>query len=453
MKKVLIVDDEELIRETLKRIFREEGYFIETAINGSDAIQKFNDTKFDVVLLDINLPDINGLKVLEKLKEIEPDILVIMITGYASVEDAVKAMKIGAYDYMEKPLKKATVKLVVKLAIETQILKKEVKQLQQIKDIEFIGESKYIKNLLLQVNEIAKHSSSTVLITGESGTGKELIARSIHLLSDRKDKPFTAINCAAIPSNLLESELFGHEKGSFTGAFNRKIGYIEESNMGTLFLDEIGDMELHMQSKLLRFLEDKSFRRVGGNKDINIDIRIIAATNKDLKQLIHEGKFREDLYYRLNVFPLYIPPLRERKEDIIPLIKYFINQFNIQFNKNIKKIDDNVIERLKNYEWRGNVRELRNIIERIVLLNYENEIRVSHLPPEFKEPFPMTSFDFDNINIPDSGISIKEIETMLNVALIKKALKKSKGNISKASKLLNIPRETLRDRMKKFNIQ
>ncbi len=452
MANILIIDDEELIRETLKRILKTSGYKVETANTGSNAIKKFLEEKFDVVLLDINLPDINGLKVLEKLKEIEPDVLVIMITGYASIENAVKAIKIGAYDYMEKPLKKATVKLIVKLALETQILKKEVKQLQKIKEIEFIGESNQIKNILNQVNEIAKHSEATVLITGESGTGKELIARSIHLLSKRKDKPFIAINCAAIPSNLLESELFGFEKGAFTSAFNRKIGYIEESNHGTLFLDEIGDMELQMQGKLLRFLEEKSFRRIGGNKDINVDVRIIAATNKNLKQLIEEGKFREDLYYRLNVFPVYIPPLRERKEDIIPLIKYFINQFNTQFNRNIKKIDENVVEKLKNYEWKGNVRELRNIIERIVLLTYDNEIKLSHLPQEFKDSFPVERTDFESIEIPDSGLSLKELETKLNKMVIHKAIDKAGGNISKAAKLLDIPRETLRDRMKKYKI-
>ncbi len=452
MANILIIDDEELIRETLKRILKSEGYNVEIANSGINAVNKFLEKKFDLVLLDINLPDIDGLKVLEKLKEIEPDILVIMITGYASIETAVKAIKIGAYDYMEKPLKKATIKLIVKLALETQILKKEVKQLQKIKEIEFIGESNHIKKLLKQVNEIAKHDNATVLITGESGTGKELIARSLHLLSGRKDKHFIDINCAAIPSNLLESELFGYEKGAFTSAFNRKIGYIEEAHQGTLFLDEIGDMELQMQSKLLRFLENRSIRRVGGTKDIKVDVRIIAATNQDLKQLIEEGKFREDLYYRLNVFPLHIPPLRERKEDIIPLVNYFINQFNVQFNKNIKKIDYNVVERLKNYEWRGNVRELRNIIERIILLTHDDEIKVSHLPAEFKSALPLSSFDFDNIQIPDSGVSMKELEEKFNKTIINKAIEKSDGNITKAAKLLKIPRETLRDRMKKFGI-
>ena len=330
MKKVLIVDDEELIRETLQRILRDEGYFIETAVNGTDAIQKFNDVNFDLVLLDINLPDIDGLEVLKNLKEIESDILVIMITGYASIENAVKSMKFGAYDYIEKPLKKSTIKLIVKLALETQVLKKEMKYLQEYQEndfysMNFIGENKHILNIKQQIIQISNLEETNVLITGESGTGKELVARSIHYTGKRKDKPFIPINCAAIPHNLLESELFGYEKGAFTNAFNRKIGCIEEANSGTLFLDEIGDMPIEMQSKLLHFIENKTFRRVGGTKIIEVDVRIIAATNQNLTELIEQGKFREDLYYRLNIFPIHIPPLRERKEDIIPILKYFLN--------------------------------------------------------------------------------------------------------------------------------
>jgi two-component system response regulator AtoC len=455
MSKILIIDDEELIRESLKRILTQEGYIVDTASNGKTAIEKFLEYEYNVVLLDINLPDINGITVLKQLKQIEPNVLVIMITGYASIEHAVKSIKLGAYDYIEKPLKKSTIKLIVKLALETQILKKEVQNLQKIQDIDFIGETKVIKDILGNVKEIAKHNTATVLITGESGTGKELIARSIHILSPRKDKPFIAINCASIPHNLLESELFGYEKGAFTNAFNRKIGVIEEADKGTLFLDEIGDLEFTMQSKILRFLEERSFRRIGGNKDINVDVRIIAATNQNLEELIKQGKFREDLFYRLNVFPIYIPPLRKRKDDIIPLVKYFINYYNKKFNKNISKIDEEVIEILKNYEWKGNVRELKNIIERIVLLTHDNEIKLNNLPPEFKssEFILDEKLDFNKIIIPDSGISFKELEKKFNTIIIKKAIEKSKGNISKAAKLLNIPRETLRDRMKKFSIK
>ncbi len=453
MKKVLIVDDEELIRETLQRILKKEGYYIDVAVNGSEAIQKFNDNNFDLVLLDINLPDIDGLEVLKSLKEITSDILVIMITGYASVENAVKAMKYGAYDYVEKPLKKSTIKLIVKLALETQVLKKEVKFLQETGSIEseqinFIGESKPILNIKKQIAQIANLESANVLITGESGTGKELIARSIHNASDRKDNPFVSINCAAIPHNLLESELFGYEKGAFTNAFNRKIGCIEEANFGTLFLDEIGDMPFEMQGKLLHFIENKIFRRVGGTKTIEVDVRIIAATNQNLEQLIEQGKFREDLFYRLNIFPIYIPPLRERQEDIIPIIKYYLNFFNKKYNKKITYVNEQVIERLKSYHWKGNVRELKNIIERIVILNNNDEVNISDLPDEFKRANKCFAHDFNSIEIPESGLSLKELETNLNRILIKKALSKADGNISKAAKLLKIPRETLRDRIK-----
>lgn len=453
MKKVLIVDDEELIRETLQRILKKEGYYIDVAVNGSEAIQKFNDNNFDLVLLDINLPDIDGLEVLKSLKEITSDILVIMITGYASVENAVKAMKYGAYDYVEKPLKKSTIKLIVKLALETQVLKKEVKFLQETGSIEseqinFIGESKPILNIKKQIAQIANLESANVLITGESGTGKELIARSIHNASDRKDNPFVSINCAAIPHNLLESELFGYEKGAFTNAFNRKIGCIEEANFGTLFLDEIGDMPFEMQGKLLHFIENKIFRRVGGTKTIEVDVRIIAATNQNLEQLIEQGKFREDLFYRLNIFPIYIPPLRERQEDIIPIIKYYLNFFNKKYNKKITYVNEQVIERLKSYHWKGNVRELKNIIERIVILNNNDEVNISDLPDEFKRANKCFAHDFNSIEIPESGLSLKELEINLNRILIKKALSKADGNISKAAKLLKIPRETLRDRIK-----
>ena len=453
MKKVLIVDDEELIRETLQRILKKEGYYIDVAVNGNEAIQKFNDNNFDLVLLDINLPDIDGLEVLKSLKEVTSDILVIMITGYASVENAVKAMKYGAYDYVEKPLKKSTIKLIVKLALETQVLKKEVKFLQETGSIEseqinFIGESKPILNIKKQITQIANLESANVLITGESGTGKELIARSIHNASDRKDNPFVSINCAAIPHNLLESELFGYEKGAFTNAFNRKIGCIEEANFGTLFLDEIGDMPFEMQGKLLHFIENKIFRRVGGTKTIEVDVRIIAATNQNLEQLIEQGKFREDLFYRLNIFPIYIPPLRERQEDIIPIIKYYLNFFNKKYNKKITYVNEQVIERLKSYHWKGNVRELKNIIERIVILNNNDEVNISDLPDEFKRANKCFAHDFNSIEIPESGLSLKELETNLNRILIKKALSKADGNISKAAKLLKIPRETLRDRIK-----
>ncbi len=457
MTKVLIVDDEELIRITIKKILKEENYNVDTAEKGQVAIKKFLENSYDLVLLDINLPDINGLEVLKELKKIDPDILVIIITGYASIEDAVQAIKSGAYDYIEKPLKKNTIKLIVKLAVETQNLKKEVKVLQkksltEFDEINFIGKSPYIIKIKSQIKEIASHDEATVLITGESGTGKELVARAIHYFSPRREKPFVAINCAALPDNLLESELFGYEKGAFTNAFGRKIGVIESANNGTLFLDEIGDMDIAMQSKLLRFLENKTFRRVGGNDEIEVNVRIISATNKDLKQLIGEQKFREDLYYRLNVIPIHIPPLRDRREDIVQLLYYYLKFFNNKYHKNILEINNTVLDRLIAYEWRGNVRELKNVMERLVISCNNNEINIENLPEELNSFNIINFFDIDKFEFPDRGLPLKEIEEKLNISLIKKAIEKANGNISQAAKLLSMPRETLRDRIRKYKI-
>ncbi len=458
MTNVLIVDDEELIRITVKKILKEENYKINTAETGRAAIEKFLKNSFDLVLLDINLPDINGLEVLKELKRIDPDVLVIIITGYASIEDAVQAIKSGAYDYIEKPLKKNTIKLIVKLALETQELKKEVrilqkKNLSEFDDINFIGKSKAIIEIKKQIKDIANHDEATVLITGESGTGKELVARAIHYFSPRKDKPFVAINCAALPDNLLESELFGYEKGAFTNAFAQKKGVIESANNGTLFLDEIGDMDFTMQSKLLRFIENKSFRRVGGNREIKVNVRIISATNKNLKQLISEGKFREDLYYRLNVFPIHIPPLRERREDIAQLLFYYLKFFNRKYGKNIEKIDEEALNILISYNWRGNVRELKNIMERMVISCSSNKVSRENLPGEFDNSELFNLFNINRFDIPETGISLKDIEKKINITLIKKAVKKANGNISLAAKLLSLPRETLRDRIKKYKIE
>ncbi len=451
MKKILIVDDEEFIVENLIRIFKKENYNIDVANNGKEAIDKCISQSYDVVLLDLNLPDIDGIEVLKRLKEIDENILVIIITGYASIESAVKAIKLGAYEYIKKPFKADAIKLIVKLALETQILKREVNLLKKgIIDVDIIAESKAMRDILEKINNVALHDEATVLITGESGTGKEIVARTIHSLSRRKKFPFIAINCAALPADLLESELFGHEKGAFTTAIRRKIGLFEQADGGTIFLDEIGDMEIGLQAKLLRFIESKTFRRVGGYNDINVNVRIISATNKNLKELIKEGKFREDLYYRLNVFPIHIPPLRERKEDIIPLVKYFVNIFNKKFNKKIKTINNEVIEKLKEYPWKGNIRELRNIIERICIICNEEKITLSHLPEELRFSFESNRLDFNKIEIPDTGISLEKLEAELNRNLIKKALLKSGNNISKAAKLLKIPRETLRYKIKKF---
>ena len=321
MEKILIIDDEAFIRENVERILSEDGYAVLTASSGQSALELVADEDLDLVLLDLNLGTENGIEVLKSLKIIDPELLVIVITGFGSVESAVDALKLGAFHYMKKPFKADALRVIVKLALQTQTLKREVRNLRQgdlelFEKVPIVGASSAFKEMIGQVKEIARFPGSTVLITGESGTGKELVARAIHHLSDRREAPFIEINCASIPVNLLESELFGHEKGSFTNATQRKNGLFEEAHKGTIFLDEIGEMDPAMQVKLLRVLEERKIRRVGGTRNIDIDVRVIAATNRYLQGAIKDGLFREDLYYRLNVFPINMPPLRERREDI-----------------------------------------------------------------------------------------------------------------------------------------
>ncbi len=317
MEKILIVDDEIFIRENLERILAEDGYRTLSTSSPEDAIQIVGEEEIGLVLLDLNLGSSSGLDVLRAMREVDPEILVIIITGYGTVESAVEALKIGAYDYIKKPFKADAIHLIVKLALETQNLRRKVRHLSKDGEgIDMVGNSPALLQIFRQIREVAKHETATVLITGDSGTGKELVARAIHNLSARGDQPFVEINCGSLPFNLLETELFGHERGAFTDAKNRKIGLFEQADRGTVFLDEIGEMDLSLQVKLLRVLEDRRLRRLGGNRNIDINVRIVAATNADLKTAIENKTFREDLYYRLNVFPIHIPPLRERREDI-----------------------------------------------------------------------------------------------------------------------------------------
>ncbi|MDM8539333.1 sigma-54 dependent transcriptional regulator, partial [Desulfobacterales bacterium HSG17] len=344
MQKILVVDDESIIRENLERILKEEKYSVSSVDNGTDALAILETTDMDVVLLDLNLPDLSGLDVLRKAKVLDPELMVIVITGYASVDSAVEALKLGAYDYIKKPFKADVIKLIVRLAFEAQQLRKKVGSLERrVKQIpsqlNIIAESGQMRHILEQVTEVARHEGATVLITGESGTGKQVVAQSVHQLSPRKEMPFLEINCAALPDNLLESELFGYEKGAFTDARQRKKGLFEAAEGGTVFLDEIGEMPLNLQAKLLGVLENRRFRRLGGHKDIAIDVRIVAATNIDPKKAIEEKRFREDLYYRLNVFPIQIPPLRERPEDILALARLFLHKFSRQFSKDFQEVD------------------------------------------------------------------------------------------------------------------
>ncbi|MHB8174594.1 MAG: sigma-54-dependent transcriptional regulator [Nitrospirota bacterium] len=452
--KILVVDDEHLIRWTLEQHLGKEGYDVYTAEDGEKALQITSDIAPDLVLLDNQLPGVQGIEVLGRIKEIDKDIIIIMITAHGLLETAVKAMKLGAYDYIGKPFNLDEITLTIKKALETVSLREEVKLLKEQQKTTFrscniIGKSRAILNVLDMIQKIALSDASTVLIQGESGTGKEVVARAVHANSSRADKPFMAINCASLPENLLESELLGHEKGAFTDAKLQKKGLLELADGGSVFLDEIGDMPYSMQAKLLRILEDKIFKRVGGVKDIQVDVRLISATNQDIKKLMAENRFRKDLYYRLQVVPIYLPPLRERKEDILPLTRYFIENFNAEFHKNVKEISEKAREFLIRYDWPGNVRELKNVIERAMILESEDILLLEHLPVELVGGMlPASQAATSSISIPKEGMSLEKVEE----ELVKQALTVAGGNQSKAADLLGVQRDAFRRRMKKFGL-
>jgi two-component system nitrogen regulation response regulator NtrX len=377
---ILVVDDEESIRETLSGILEDESYETVEASSGEEALLKVNEYLPELVILDVWLPGMDGLETLKAIRNTERPPVVIMISGHGTIDMAVQATKLGAYDFLEKPLSLEKILILVKRALEKQRLERENRDLKEsiVQKTEIIGESKCIRELKEKIVRAAP-TQGRVLILGESGTGKELIARSIHESSNRKSNPFVEVNCAAIPQELIESELFGHEKGSFTGAFTRKKGKFEISDKGTLFLDEIGDMAHPTQAKVLRILETQKFQRVGGDSTIKVDVRLIAATNKDLSKEIGKGNFREDLFFRLNVIPIYVPPLRERKEDIPLLVNSFLNHFARQYGQKPKKISSSTLKSLMAYDWPGNVRELKNTIERFVIMNLSNIIDTKHV--------------------------------------------------------------------------
>ncbi|BCR05716.1 sigma-54-dependent Fis family transcriptional regulator [Desulfuromonas versatilis] len=459
MEKILIVDDEAFIRENLERILAEDGYHPFSAENGDQAVKLVGEEEIDLVLLDLNLGNQSGLDVLRAMREIDPELLVIIITGYGTVESAVEALKMGAYDYIKKPFKADAIHLIVRLALETQNLRREVRQLRRggkekelIGSTDMIGSSPQLLQVYRQIREVAKHETATVLITGESGVGKELVARGIHNLSPRKERPFVEINCGSLPFNLLETELFGHERGAFTDAKTRKIGLFEESNGGTIFLDEIGEMDMNLQVKLLRVLEDRRIRRLGGTRNIDIDVRVIAATNRNLKEAIDEKVFREDLYYRLNVFPIHIPPLRERREDIPQLLDYFLKRFSREFNKRIREVSRDALDLLMRYHWPGNVRELRNVVERICIMYNVETIRPNNLPSEIWGEAPRKEAPF-SYEIPPEGIMLEDMIGQIEKELIGKAIAITGGNVAKTARLLNVPRGTLRYKLEKYEIE
>ena len=455
IKKILVIDDEKLIRWTLEQHLVKEGYEVTTVDSAEKGSQLIVEDAPDLVLLDNRLPEMTGLELLEKLNVAERGVMVIMITAYGMVETAVKAMKLGAYDYISKPFNLEEITFVIKKALEAGSLRSEVKQLrQQCKGRvdAIIGESEdmvKVKNLILK---IAQSDATTVLIQGDSGTGKELVAKAVHFSSSRADMPFMAINCAALPVNLLETELMGHEKGAFTDAKAAKKGLFELADGGTLFLDEIGDMDLSMQAKLLRVLEEKTFKRVGGVKDIKVNVRVVSATNQELSKAMSEGKFRKDLFYRLQVVPIFLPPLRDRGQDIMLLARHFIEYFNRECHKNVLGISSEAERILLSYSWPGNVRELKNVIERAMILEIDTELQTEHLSPEIleekTESVSHTPVSLEGFVIPDTGLSIDDVEH----ALVRKALEIASGNQTKASQLLKMPRDAFRRRMKRFGI-
>lgn len=449
--KILVVDDEQLIRWSLEQNLKKQGYEVTTAASGEDALKVLREETPDLMLLDIQLPGMNGMEVLEKVKELDEEITVIMVTALGVLETAVKAMRLGAYDYINKPFNLDELAIVIRKALETGELKKEVAHLRSEQSRNYgigniIGDSRHMQNVLGMVEKIAKSDASTVLVQGESGTGKELIAKAIHYESARADKPFMAINCAAVPETLLESELMGHEKGAFTDAKTQKRGLFEAADGGTIFLDEIGDMAPGMQAKLLRVLEERTFRRVGGTKEIPVDVRIVSATNKDLLAAIEEKTFRNDLYYRIQVIPILLPPLRERPDDILPLVKHFIAHFNREFGKNVKAVSKMAEKFLVEYSWPGNIRELKNVIERAIILENEETLVLEHLPQEMVAKTGGPGTGPLTLRLPPEGIDIEDVER----ELIRQALEISEGNQSKAAKKLNLGIDAFRYRMKKF---
>ncbi len=460
MHKILIIDDQRLIRNSLKVALEKESYAVRTAETGTEGLNIVNKDHVDLVLLDIRLPDLNGIEVLKKIKGVDSEIIVIMMTGYGTVENAVKAMKLGAFDYITKPFKTKAITTILKLALETQMLKKEVSGFRdRNRDLygtdKIIGQSKAIQETLEMVKKVSSIDSSTVLIQGESGTGKELVAKAIHYNSSRCNGPFIEINCSAIPYTLLESELFGYEQGAFTDAKKTKKGLMEQANGGTLFLDEIGDMDLSMQAKILNVLQEKKFRRLGGDKLIDTDTRITAATNHNLRDDVNKKKFRQDLFYRLNVIHIYLPPLRERNEDIILLTKRFIDEFNHSFKKTVRGISREAIDYMMKYSWPGNVRELRNTIERIIIIDNPEIIQSRHLPVEVigEQGLEEKKAQKEVLSeIPEQGIDLRAYTESVQARFIKEALQKSGGSKSKAAKLLKMDRFALRYLMNKLHV-
>lgn len=446
---VLIIDDDDEVRWTLNKFLKSEKYQVLEAIDGENGIAAARANSPDLILLDIRMPDMNGIEVLQKIREFNEDVMVIILTGFGTVDNAVKAMKIGAYDYLTKPFEIERLRVTVKNALEMHRVSKDLSDIKEqvigkSKFGNIIGRSSSMQQLYKLIESVAPQDI-TVLISGESGSGKELVARAIHNNSSRKDAPFQAVDSATLPETLVESELFGYEKGAFTGAHTMKPGKFELAHTGTLFLDEIGNLTSNVQMKLLRVLQERKLERLGGKKILKIDVRVIAATNKDLKEAMRQETFREDLYYRLNVFSMQLPPLRDREGDILLLANYFIKIFNKQFNKNIKNISPEAAKLLEMYPWPGNVRELENAIQHAIVLA-QSTILPKHLPLSIKETIGAQV-------LPSKIASLGEETTDLEKKRLQEALKKTGGSLTKAAKLLGISFRSIRYKVKKYNLK
>ena len=455
---ILVVDDERLVRWSLQQKLEQWGYHVSLAEDGATALGRIQLDNPDLVTLDVKLPDMTGIEVLSELRNRNIKIPVIVITAFGVVDDAVRSLKLGAYDFIEKPINFEKLENAVRNALETRRLRTEVARTQEIQRSEFsvdriIGVSDHIREVRELIKKVAASEASTILIQGESGTGKDLVAHAIHYESARRDRPFFAINCAAIPETLMESELFGHEKGAFTDARTQKRGMFEIADGGTLFLDEVSEMTLGMQAKLLRVLEGQAFRRVGGVKNINVDVRVIVASNRNLEEAVRSSKFRQDLYFRLAIIPMHLRPLREHKEDIPPLLEHFIQHYNEKFRKSIQSLTKEADELLMNYDWPGNIRELKNAIERVMILADATRISARHLPIRISEggvmPVPMAEGSTNGeIRLPVGGMSLYNVEK----ELIRQALEQARGNKTIAARLLRITRDTLRYKVKKYSL-
>jgi two-component system response regulator PilR (NtrC family) len=444
--KILVVDNEKSMREVLEIFLKGEGYDVLVADGGESGIEAIKKDIFELVITDLKMPKVSGFDLLKVIKDISPNTIVVIITAFGTAESAVEAMKLGAFDYIQKPFKMNDIRLVVKNALGKQRLQKDVLILKEQLKTPFleniIGKSPAMLELFSVISKFAR-SNANVLIAGESGTGKELVAKAIHNLSPRKEHHFVAINCAAIPEGLLESELFGYMKGAFTGAVANKHGLFELANDGTLFLDEIVEMPLSLQAKLLRVIEDGIFRRLGSTADIKVDVRIISATNKDIENAVNQGLLREDLYFRVNVLSLKIPPLRERRDDIPLLVEFFLRKYA----GDKKQISQTAIETLKDYSWRGNVRELENIIERVTLLCDDEVIDVNHLPEEIGHVSVAGP-----VTVSSEGVNFERLIENIEKDYLLKALEKTNGVKTEAAKLLNLSFRSFRHRLKKYGI-